>query len=99
AYELTPESPFVYTRWANPTVRQFEQKVAALEGAEDAAAFASGMAAASAILFSGLGRGDHLLLSDVSYAGIAELARDTLPRMGVAVTKIDMSDLDQVREA
>ena len=99
AYELTPESPFVYTRWANPTVRQLEEKVAALEGAADAAAFASGMAAASAILLAELGQGDHLVLSDVCYAGIAEFARDTLPRMGVAVSKVDTSDLGQVRAA
>ena len=99
AYELTPESPYVYGRWANPTVRMLERKVAALEGAEDAAAFGSGMAAASAILLSALGAGDHLVLSDVCYAGIAELARDTLPRMGVSVAKVDMSDLDQVRAA
>lgn len=99
AYELTPESPFVYSRWANPTVRQLEAKVAALEGAEDAVAFASGMAAASAILLSALGQGDHLVLSDVCYAGIAEFTRDTLPRLGVAVSKVDTSDLDQVRGA
>lgn len=99
AYELTPESPYVYTRWSNPTVRQFELKMAALEGAEDASAFASGMAAAHAILMSALSEGDHVVLSDVCYAGIAELSRDTLPRLGVAVTKIDMSDLDQVRGA
>lgn len=99
AYELTPESPFVYTRWANPTVRQLEEKMAALEGAGDAAAFASGMAAASAILFTALSAGDHVILSDVSYAGIAELARDTLPRMGIAVSKVDTSDLGAVEEA
>jgi methionine-gamma-lyase len=99
AYELTEESPFVYTRWANPTVRQLEAKVAALEGAEAAAAFASGMAAASAILLSALSSGDHVVLSDVCYAGIAELARDTLPRMGIAVTKVDTSDLAALKQA
>ncbi len=99
AYELTPESPYVYTRWSNPTVRQLEVKIAALEGAEDAAAFASGMAAGAAILLSELGQGDHLVVSDVCYAGISEFARDTLPRMGVAVSKVDLSDLDQLREA
>jgi len=93
AYELTEESPFIYTHWANPTVRQLERKVAAMEGAEAACAFASGMAAASAILMSELSASDHLVLSDVAYAGIAELARDTLPRMGVAVSKVDTSDL------
>jgi len=99
AYELTEDSPFVYSRWANPTVRQLEQKIAILEGAEAASAFASGMAAASAILFAELSQGDHLILSDVAYAGIAELSRDTLPRMGIAVTKVDTSDLAAIAAA
>ena len=99
AYELTEASPFVYTRWANPTVRQLEQKIALLEGSEACAAFASGMAAANAILFGELSSGDHVILSDVAYAGIAELARDTLPRLGVAVSKVDTSDLDALAEA
>ncbi|MCL5778168.1 PLP-dependent aspartate aminotransferase family protein [Limibaculum sp. FT325] len=99
ARELTEDSPFVYTRWANPTVRGLEEKVAALEGAESAAAFASGMAAAHAILLAELSSGDRLVLSDVSYAGIAELARDTLPRMGVEVVTVNMSDLAAVEAA
>ncbi len=99
AYELTEDSPFVYTRWANPTVRLLEQKVAILEGAEAASAFASGMAAASAILFAELSSGDHLVVSDVAYAGIAELTRDTLPRMGIVVSKVDTSDLEALAAA
>jgi len=99
ATELTEESPFVYSRWANPTVRQLETKIALLEGTEAAAAFASGMAAAHAILFAELSAGDHLILSDVCYAGIAELARDTLPRFGIAVSRIDASDLEAVARA
>ncbi len=99
AYELTEDSPFVYTRWANPTVRLLERKVAVLEGAEAASAFASGMAAASAILFAELSSGDHLVVSDVAYAGIAELSNDTLPRMGIAVSKVDTSDLEALAAA
>jgi len=99
AYALTDDSPFVYTRWANPTVRLLEHKVAILEGAEAASAFASGMAAASAILFAELSSGDHLVVSDVAYAGIAELTRDTLPRLGVAVSKVDTSDLEALAAA
>jgi methionine-gamma-lyase len=99
AHELTEESPFVYTRWANPTVRGLEEKVAVLEGAEAASAFASGMAAAHAILAAELSAGDRLVLSDVSYAGIAELGRDTLPRQGIEVVTVDMSDLDAVAAA
>lgn len=99
AHDLTEESPWLYARWANPTVAMLEQKIAALQGAEACLCTASGMAAASAIMFTFLGQGDHLVISDVSYAGVAELARDTLPRMGVEVTAVDMSDLDAVAAA
>ncbi len=99
AHDLTPDSPYLYTRWGNPTVRQLEEKLAALEGAEGCVAFASGMAAASALFFSFLSAGDHLVISDVSYAGVAELVRESLPRFGIAVTPVDMSDLDAVAAA
>ena len=98
ASEVTDESPFIYTRWGNPTVRQLELKVAALEGAEDATAYASGMAAAAAILLSNLSAGDHLIVSEVCYAGIAELTKHTLPRFGVEVSFIDTSDLSLVAD-
>jgi len=93
------EMPFIYTRWGNPTVRQLEQKLAALEGAEDCLAFASGMAATSAILLHALEAGDHLVISDVNYAGTAELVRQTLPRLGIDVTPVDTSDVAQVQAA
>eukprot|EP00927_Polykrikos_kofoidii_P007898 TRINITY_DN13250_c2_g1_i1.p1 TRINITY_DN13250_c2_g1~~TRINITY_DN13250_c2_g1_i1.p1 ORF type:complete len:491 (+),score=51.63 TRINITY_DN13250_c2_g1_i1:147-1475(+) len=89
---LPEEAPFVYSRWANPTVKQLEQKLVALErGAAGCATFASGMGAASALLFGRLGAGSHLVISDVSYAGVAELVRHTLPRFGVDVTFVDAS--------
>ena len=59
------ELPYIYTRWGNPTVRMLEEKLAALEGAEDCVAFGSGMAATSALLLAGLKAGDHLVMSDV----------------------------------
>lgn len=99
ATELGEEAPFVYTRWGNPTVDQLEKKLAALEGAEAAMAFASGMAAIAGLLLQTLRSGDHLLMSDVSYAGSAELVDDLLPRIGVEVTKVDLSNLDAVEEA
>ncbi|PLX36810.1 MAG: cystathionine gamma-synthase [Hyphomicrobiales bacterium] len=99
AHDLTPDSPYLYTRWGNPTVRQLEAKLAALEGAEGCVAFASGMAAASALFFSLLSAGDHVVISDVSYAGVAELVRETLPRFGIEVTPVDMSDLAAVSAA
>ena len=99
AHDLTEDSPYLYSRWANPTVAMLEAKLAALEGTETAAAFASGMAAASAIFLGTLSAGDHCIISDVCYAGVAELARDTLPRFGIDVTRVDMSDLAAVAAA
>ena len=93
------ESAFIYTRWANPTVDQLERKLAILEGGEACAAFASGMAAISALFFHLLGAGDHLVMSDVAYAGASELANELLPRLGVEVTKVDMSDLEELQAA
>ena len=92
AKDMAEDPPFIYTRWANPTVRQLENKLAALEGAEAAACFASGMAASTALLLSRLSAGDHLVMGDVNYAGTAELARETLPRFGIAVDRVDTSD-------
>ena len=93
------ELPYVYTRWGNPTVRMLEEKLAALEGAEDCVTFGSGMAATSAVLFSGLKAGDHLVMSDVNYAGTAELARVTLRDYGIETTVVDTTDLPAVEAA
>jgi cystathionine beta-lyase/cystathionine gamma-synthase len=83
---------FVYARLSNPTVRQLETKLAALENAEAAQCFASGMAASHALLAGRLSAGDHLVISDTNYVGTAELVRDSLPRWGIAVTPVDTSD-------
>ncbi|MCP4997774.1 MAG: aminotransferase class I/II-fold pyridoxal phosphate-dependent enzyme [Hyphomicrobiales bacterium] len=99
AHELSVDSPFLYGRWANPSVRSLENKIAALEGTESCLCLASGMAAASAIFFTVLSAGDHAVISDVSYAGVAELARDTLPRFGIEVTLVDMTDIAAVEAA
>lgn len=93
------EVPYVYTRWGNPTVNMLEQKLAALEGAEDCVAFGSGMAATSALLLTTLEAGDHLVISDVNYAGTAELVRATLARYGITSTAVDTSDLSAVEAA
>jgi methionine-gamma-lyase len=81
--DLKNGDPYLYARWSTPTVRGLEEKLANLEGAEDALCFASGMAAAAGLLLGTLKSGDHLVLSDVCYAGVAELARDTLPGFGI----------------
>ncbi len=99
ANNLGDETPYVYSRWANPTVDQLEEKLASLENAEAAVAFASGMAASTALLFSTLAAGDHLVISDTNYPGTAEFARETLPRYGVDVTPVDATDPDAMRAA
>ena len=99
ANNLTEETPFVYTRWSNPTTQQLEQKLAVLEKAEGCVAFASGMAASAAVLMSHLSSGDHLIISNTNYPGTAEFARDTLTRFGVEVTPVDTSEQENIRAA
>jgi len=90
---------YVYARLSNPTVKQLEDKLAALEGAESCQCFASGMAASHALLAGRLSQGDHLVISDTNYVGTAELVRDSLPRWGIEVTLIDTSDPEAVAGA
>ncbi len=90
---------FVYSRVSSPTIRQLEQKLAALEGGEAALAFASGVAAGHALIMGRLGSGDHLILPESNYVGIAELARDTLPRFGIACSFVDTTDAAAVAAA
>ncbi len=92
ANKLDAEAPYVYTRWANPTIDQLEQKLAILEGAEACIAFATGMAATTGVLLGHLSQGDHLVICDTNYPGTAEVARQTLPRFGIAVTPVDQTD-------
>ncbi len=99
AHDLGEDTPFIYTRWGNPTVDGLQRKMSALEGTQATLCFASGMAATAAVFFSFLSAGDHLIISDVSYAGVAELARDTLPRFGIEVSLVDMSDLGALADA
>lgn len=63
-----------------------EARIAALESGAGAVCYASGMAAVTALFLSRLKAGDHLVLSDVCYAGVAELARDTLSRFNIDIT-------------
>ncbi len=93
------DAPYFYTRWSNPTVHQLEQKLAALEGAEACVAFGSGMAAITALFLYYLSQGDHLVMSDIAYAGATELGNDILPKLGIEVTRVNMADLDAVAKA
>ena len=99
ADEINEETPFVYTRWGNPTIAQLERKLAVLEGAEDCVAFASGVAAIAALFLHSLKAGDHLVMSDVTYAAASEFANQKLPNLGIEVTRVDASNPENVRAA
>jgi O-succinylhomoserine sulfhydrylase len=86
---------FIYARYGNPTVRMFEERMAALEGAEDAFATASGMAAVNAALFCQLGAGDHVVSSRALFGSCLYIVESLLPRFGVEVSFVDGADLDQ----
>lgn len=93
------EQPFLYARWTNPTTRALEDRLSGLEGAEDALATATGVAAAAAVFLTVLRAGDHLIVSEVCYAGVYELATRVLPDLGIAVTPCDLTDPAAVRAA
>jgi cystathionine beta-lyase/cystathionine gamma-synthase len=99
ANDLNEAAPHFYTRWSNPTLELLETRLAALETGEAALSFATGMAAVSALFLDRLGSGDHLVLSNICYAGVAELAHDILPKHGIAVTAVDTSNLEAVAAA
>jgi len=99
AHDLDANSPYLYSRWANPTVVSLQDKIAAMEGTQACLCLASGMAAMSSIFMSLLSQGDHAIVSDVSYAGVGELVRETLPRFGIEVSLVDMSNAYEVAKA
>ncbi|MDR1981734.1 MAG: PLP-dependent aspartate aminotransferase family protein [Tannerellaceae bacterium] len=96
---LEENEKWIYTRWGNPTIRQLEEKLAVLEEAETAVAFASGMAAISALLLHCLKAGDHAVVSDVAYAALSETTNEMIPALNIGITKVDTSDPDAVRAA
>ncbi len=87
------EPGFIYSRYGNPTVRMFEQRLAKLEGAEACYATASGMAAIWAGLLAHLKAGDHLVASRVLFGSCIYIVQTLLPRFGVETTLVDGADL------
>lgn len=94
-----PGDPFFYRRWGSPAGEALAARIAALEGGVGARLFASGMAAIAGLLIHRLSRGDRLVLTNVCYPGVPELAYGTLARFGVEVVTVDPTDLAEVREA
>ena len=84
----------VYSRYTNPTVRTFEERIAALEGAEQAVATASGMSAILAIVMSLCSGGDHVLVSRSVFGSTISLFEKYLKRFGVEVDYVPLADLD-----
>jgi cystathionine beta-lyase/cystathionine gamma-synthase len=78
-----------YSRYANPTVRSFEEAIAALEGAEDALAFASGMGAVATTVLALCSAGDHIVAQRQLYAGTLAFLQGPCQRFGIEVTLVD----------
>ena len=89
---------YVYARGANPTRDSLEQGLAALEGGESAAAFGSGLAASSAIL-QALAPGDHVIAPTDVYHGMTKLLREIYMPWGLAVSFVDMTRIDEIKQA
>jgi cystathionine gamma-synthase len=89
----------IYSRNTNPTVALFEEKVRALEGAEAATAFATGMAAVSNTLFSLLSPGDRVVSITDTYGGTNHIFNGSLPRFGVEVELFPTQDHDAIEGA
>lgn len=82
----------VYARFTNPSVTLFEERLAALEGAEDCIATASGMAAINAMIMANLSAGDHIVASSSMFGSTIQLLGNILPRFGIETTFVSLSD-------
>ena len=98
-FEQVGEDEFIYARYGNPTVRMFEERIAALEGAEDGFATASGMAAVHGALAAMTQAGDHVVAARALFGSCLYVFEDVLARFGVQVTLVDGLDLDAWAQA
>jgi cystathionine beta-lyase/cystathionine gamma-synthase len=90
---------YVYTRWANPTIDAFEAAVADLEGADDAEAFSTGMAAIAAIFLATCSAGDRVVSARQLYGNSYSLMTTRLPRYGITADFFDVDDFDGIERA
>ncbi|MET0668612.1 MAG: O-succinylhomoserine sulfhydrylase [Xanthobacteraceae bacterium] len=90
---------YQYSRFANPTVAMFEQRIAEFEGAEASRATATGMAAVTLALMGQVRAGDHVVASKALFGSCLYVVEEYLPRYGVSSTIVDGTDLDQWRAA
>ena len=96
-YDEAPEK-HTYNRISNPNRAALERALAAIEGGQTALAFGSGMAAITAVMQS-LSAGDHAIMPDDLYVGLRQLVQQVLPRWGLQIDLVDMSDPENVRRA
>ena len=82
----------IYSRFTNPTVRTFEERLASLEGGERGVAFASGMAAITATFMGLLNAGDHVVASNSLFGSTTGLLNNIFSRFGVSVSFVDPAD-------
>jgi O-succinylhomoserine sulfhydrylase len=87
------EPGFIYSRYANPTVDMFEKRMCLLEGAEDARATASGMAAVAAALLCSVKAGDHVVAARALFGSCRWIVETQMPRYGVETTLVDGRDV------
>ncbi|MGQ0455619.1 MAG: O-succinylhomoserine sulfhydrylase [Hyphomicrobium sp.] len=90
---------FQYSRFGNPTISMFEDRLRLLEGAEDCRATATGMAAVTAAMLSYMTTGDHVVAAKALFGSCRYIVETLCPRFGIACTLIDGGDLDQWRSA
>ncbi|EFO34313.1 O-succinylhomoserine sulfhydrylase [Roseibium sp. TrichSKD4] len=93
------EPGFVYSRYANPTVAMFEDRIKTLEGAEAARGTASGMAAVNLALMASVKAGDHVVAAKALFGSCRYICETLLPRFGVESTLVDGTDIDQWKAA
>ncbi len=98
AYFNLQEYGNTYSRIMNPTIAVFEERVANLEGGAGAVAFASGLAAQNAALFTLLEPGDHVVSSSALYGGTVNQFKHVLRKMNVELTWVDPDDPDAWRQ-
>lgn len=89
---------YVYTRYHNPTVRDVEEKLALMEGSDEAVLFASGMAAISTAILAVTQQGEEIISTPGLYGGTYRFFRDELPRAGIGVRYVDPERLEALEQ-
>ncbi|MTI65194.1 MAG: methionine gamma-lyase [Firmicutes bacterium] len=93
------EEGYIYTRLGNPTITDFEKKIALLENGEDAVAFASGMAAVSAAIFAFIKKGDHIVAQNSLYGCTHAFLSEMVTKFGIDVDFVDAKDISNIENA